>query len=113
MEIPILAKYMFGGNNGPQFFATAGPSFGFGLNGKIKATGEDDEDLDFDENMITKLDISLSIGAGAQFAVGPGELFVDARYLLGLNSLDDSEDPEDSKNRGIGISAGFLFPIGE
>ncbi|MFT5165834.1 MAG: opacity protein-like surface antigen [Saprospiraceae bacterium] len=119
LEIPILAKVMFGAEGGPKFFATVGPSFGFGLSGEVesKATfgGETEsatEDIDFDDDMITKLDISLSIGAGAQFAAGPGNLFVDVRYLLGLNTTDDSGDDADVKNRGIGIAVGYLFPIG-
>jgi outer membrane protein with beta-barrel domain len=119
LEIPILAKIMFGAEEGPKFFATVGPSFGFGLGGEIESkvtfggeTETDTEDIDFEEDMITKLDIGVSVGAGAQFPVGPGNLFVDVRYLLGLNSTDDSEDNSDVKNRGIGISAGFLFPIG-
>jgi outer membrane protein with beta-barrel domain len=111
LEIPILVKVMFGAEDGPQFFATVGPSFGFGLNGKVKS-GDDEEDIDFDEDMITKLDIGASIGAGAQFAAGPGKLFVDVRYLLGLNSTDDSEADLKIMHRGIGIAAGFLFPLG-
>lgn len=110
LEIPILAKVMFGGEGGAQFFATVGPSFGFGLGGKVK-TGGQETDINFGDDMLKKLDISASIGAGAQFAAGPGNLFVEARYLLGLSSLDDSSQEADVKNRGFGISAGLLFPL--
>ena len=39
-----------------------------------------------------------------------GNLFIDARFLLGLTNINDANDT--IKNRGIGISAGYLFPIG-
>lgn len=108
-EIPILLKIMFGDSEGTQFFASVGPSFGFGLGGKAKSGGEE-EDIDFEESGLSKLDIGASVGAGVQLPAGPGNLFIDVRYLLGLTTLDDEGD-FDMKNRGIGIAAGFLFPI--
>ncbi|MEO0875247.1 MAG: PorT family protein, partial [Bacteroidota bacterium] len=65
---------------------------------------------------ISSFDFGLAVGAGVQLEVGPGQIFFDVRYLLGLANLDDSE-PEDEQidvfNRGIGASVGFLFPIGQ
>lgn len=112
LEIPVLLKLKFGQEGGPKFFGTVGPSFGFGLNGKLKSDAGD-EDIDFDDDEIKKLDISASIGAGAEFAAGPGNLFIDVRYLLGLSTTDDSEFDADIKNRGIGIGVGYLIPIGQ
>jgi len=109
-EVPLLVKAMFGDSEGLQFFATAGPSLGFGINGKVTADGES-EDIDFDDGL-KRLDIGLSIGAGVQLPAGPGTFTGDLRYLLGLTSLDDTDDDVDVKNRGIGLSVGYLFPIG-
>ena len=117
LEIPVLGKFFL--TDGPtQIFVTAGPSFGFGLGGKaIRESGGDTEevDIDFEEDELSVLDLSLSIGAGAQAEVGPGKVFVDIRYLMGLTNVDDAPENEqiDIFNRGIGIAAGFLFPIGQ
>lgn len=114
-EIPILAKVYL--TEGPtQVFVNVGPSIGFGLGGKtVTKAGdeEEEEDIDFSDDELTSLDLSLAVGAGVQFDAGPGKLFIDVRYLLGLTSLDDSEEPIDVLNRGIGASVGFLFPIGQ
>jgi hypothetical protein len=111
LELPVLAKAIIPVGNGPEFFITAGPSVGYGINGKVKYNGEE-EDIDFDEDNIRRFDFSVSFGAGAQFPVSTGKVFIDARYLLGLSPLSDYEDPADVKNRGYAIAAGFLFPIG-
>ncbi len=117
-EIPLLLKLKFGAEDGPRFFATVGPSFGFGLGGKWETettvngeTEKDDGDIDFEDDKIKKLDLGASIGAGAEFAAGPGNFFVDVRYLLGLTTTDDSDFDQDVKHRGIGISVGYLIPI--
>ena len=118
LEIPILARITL--TEGPtQIFINAGPSIGLGLSGTVKAEAggqEEEDDIDFDEDGISSLDLGLAVCAGVQLEVGPGQLFFDLRYLLGLASLDDSE-PEDEQidifNRGIGASVGFLFPIGQ
>ncbi|MEL6658440.1 MAG: porin family protein [Bacteroidota bacterium] len=118
LEIPILARINV--TDGPtQIFINAGPSIGFGLSGTISSEsgGEESEvDIDFDEDGISSFDFGLAVGAGVQLEVGPGQIFFDVRYLLGLANLDDSE-PEDEQidvfNRGIGASVGFLFPIGQ
>jgi hypothetical protein len=117
LEVPVLAKVSFI-NEPVQVYVTAGPSFGYGLNGKTVAksdTEEDEEDIDFDENELARFELSASFGAGVQIPAGPGKFFVDGRYLLGLTNVDASEpegDRTDIFNRGLGISVGVLFPIG-
>lgn len=117
LELPILAKVYL--TDGPtQIFVIAGPSFGYGLDGKstFEFEGEEEEmDIDFEDDNLTRLDISAAFGVGIQAPVGPGEAFIDGRYLLGLNTLDNTEEKDDRvdiMNRGIVVSVGFLFPIG-
>ena len=118
LEIPLLAKISLT-DSPTKVYVTAGPSIGFGLGGKVVTSVgdmEEEVDVDFEEDELNSFDLSLAFGAGVQFEVGPGQLFVDARYLLGLGGLDDSEpeaDQIDIFNRGIGASVGFLFPIGQ
>ena len=117
LEIPILAKISLT-DSPTKVYVTAGPSFGLGLNGTAKSESggmEEEEDIDFEEDELSSLDISAAVGAGVQLPIGPVDFFIDARYLLGLNTIDDSEpeaDQVDFKNRGIGLSVGVLFPLG-
>lgn len=114
LEVPLLAKYMFGDTEATQFYLIGGPSIGIGLNVNIiteEGEEESEETVSFEDQMLNRLDIALSFGGGVQFPLGPGELFVDARYLFGLTSVDDSNTGTDFTNQGIGLSAGFLYTI--
>ena len=111
IEIPILAKFKFETDQGPILYGTLGPSFGFGIDGKIAVKGvEEEEAIDFQEDMLTRIDVGFSFGVGAQFQIGPGSLFVDARYLLGLTSINEG-DSSDIKNIGYGAAVGYLFTL--
>lgn len=111
IEVPIMAKFMFFAQEGGQVYGLFGPSLGFGLNGKF-GLNDSDETFTFEEVNFSKIDLSLTIGAGVQIPTGPGKLFLDVRYLLGLNTIDNEEPKLDIKNRGLGIGLGFLFPLG-
>lgn len=145
LEIPVLGKVKFGPEN-LKIFVLAGPSFGFGLGGEAKVDyssravladgtvlfedsgketlkvkfvkdGYDESDLDEDELGLSKTNLNLHLGAGVSFALGPVNLFVDGRYILGLSDhIPDYKDaPKDDQYEGksnrIGISAGVMFPL--
>ncbi|NBC08282.1 MAG: outer membrane beta-barrel protein [Bacteroidetes bacterium] len=117
LEIPVLAKYAFGGET-LQGFVNGGPSIGYGLSGKSKAKSngvEEEEDLDFKEDGVKRTDFSFVFGGGLSIKAGPATVFLDIRYLLGLTNIDDSGDDDSPKqrNRGLGFGLGVLFPIGE
>jgi opacity protein-like surface antigen len=119
LEVPVLAKV------GKSFGTTrvdllAGPSFGYAMNGKVKSkftiggnTEEGEEDIDFEEDEISRFDLGLQVGAAVTFNLGSANLFIDGRYALGFSNLNDSPDDEESNayNRGIVLSAGVLFPL--
>lgn len=120
LEVPVALKVgrSFGGMRADLL---AGPSFGYGLNGKSKdsytfngVTEKDESDIDFKEDEIKRIDLGLQIGATVSFGFGENtRLFVDGRYLFGFTNIVDSGDSEDPKvyNRGIALSAGLLFPL--
>ena len=145
LEIPVLAKVKFGPEN-LKFFVLAGPSVGFGMGGEVKLKysdravaadgtvvydesgsetidvkfvkdGYDEDDLDEDEFGVSKTNLNLHLGLGLSFAVGPVNLFVDGRYILGLSDHfpdykdADNDDKYTGKSNRIGISAGVLFPL--
>ena len=121
LEIPVLAKYMFGDEGSTRFYVSGGPSFGIGLNTRVKTSfGDGDEDsaeASFDEAGLSVFDFSLSLGGGIHLPLGPGTLLFDARYLFGLSSITDGDlpgaDDLDVQNRGISVSAGYLFTLGK
>jgi serine/threonine-protein kinase len=51
------------------------------------------------------MDFGLIFGAGVEF----GKITVDARYNLGLTTIDDSEEEADVKNSVISIMVGYSF----
>ncbi|MCP3932770.1 MAG: PorT family protein [Bacteroidetes bacterium] len=111
-EVPILAKLSFGPEL-IQGFVQGGPSFGFAMSGTTETDGEK-EDIDFDEDGFKRGEVSFIIGGGVGFNIGPGQLFVDARYLLGFSDIYDADADEGSvKNRGIGVGVGFIVNIGK
>lgn len=121
LEIPILVKVKFGPKEGINFFANAGPSFGYGQNGKTKQkysygsyTETEEDEISWSDDFYNRTDISFAFGAGASYPVGPVNIFLEARYLLGLNHViqqDDGYDAWDFKNTGIGISIGALIAL--
>lgn len=110
-----MAKYAFGSEK-ISGFVQAGPSFGYGLNGKTKGENngnKEEEDIEFGEDGLKRFDFSLAFGAGIGFPVSSGQLFIDLRYLLGLANISKSSDPDAGtlKNRGLNFGVGFLVPI--
>ncbi len=120
LEVPLLLKAGVGFGIG-RFDVLLGPSFGYGLNGKYKITttvsGIEDtveEDLDFEEDEISRTDLGAQVGASLGLNLGSTtRFFVDGRYLLGFSNLDKhehvgGEDPS-VKNRGVALTAGLIF----
>lgn len=114
LEVPIMLQYVFGEEDGFFGFAQAGPSVGYAMSGKSKS-GDDEEDFDFDEAQYERLEFGAQFGIGIGTQAGPGQIYLDARYLLGLTNLNGDEDFDDIDvtNNGIGISVGYRVPIGQ
>lgn len=121
LDIPVLAKYSFGGESAKGYLL-AGPNFSYAFSGKTKIesttpVGSDssEEDLNFDDAAYNRTDLGLNLGIGAQFGLSDNmRLFADARYNLGLTNLNTDEDTKDDlkvKNRGIGINVGVLYGL--
>ncbi len=143
LEIPLLAKAKFGSET-LQFHLLAGPSFGFGLNGKYMddrtfvtslangtvigeestkvdlaakflKEGYQSTELDSDEFAVSPTNFNLHFGAGIGVNLGGPLLFLDARYILGLNDLRPEAEGETKdyvyKSKRIGVSVGVMFPL--
>ena len=96
--VPVMAKYFVLDGLSIE----AGPQLGFLLSAEQEDNGETDDLKD-----ITKsTDIGFAIGASYKFENG---LNLGARYYLGSDVNDISEDPEEFKNRVFQISIGYFF----
>ena len=121
-EIPISLRLGMGNNSGDGigFYVLAGPYVGIALNSKYKneltvagvtTTSERTVDYTNDSNQEKRIDWGANIGAGLSF----GNIFLDARYNLGINNLLDNNASNSNnnapyrRNRGIGFSLGFRF----
>lgn len=113
LELPILGKYMFGTEK-IQANILAGPSFGYALNGKV-VEGDESEKIDLSDEDVSynRFDFAAQFGAGVSVNAGPGKVFLDARYYLGLSNLNSDKDYDlKINNRGIGINIGYLYTLG-
>ena len=73
------------------------------------------EKIDFDDIMYNRFEFSASIGAGAGFVVGPGQIVLDARFVPGLSNLNGDSDTNSSDkimNTGFQVGVGYMVPIG-
>ncbi len=106
LEIPVLLKVNFptGGNAGPNIFV--GPAIAFNLSSTYTFEYDGEED-DGDLEDVTPVDFGIVVGGGINF----GNINIDARYNIGLSSIDDSGagDPADLKNSVISIMLGFAL----
>ncbi len=116
LEIPILAKVSIPMEGKVKPVLLIGPSLGILLSAKDKIEMEAagvsaSAEVDIKE-IIKPIDFGLVFGGGVDVAeLGPGNLTVDARYTLGLTSIDDSGLDLSMKNGVISVMAGYSFPL--
>jgi hypothetical protein len=115
IEIPILLRTGFPGRRFlPSFFV--GPYVGVLLDCSLAPDGEDSRSCD--EGEATQrfspraTDYGITMGAALDMALGESTVFVDARYSLGLLSLQSGSDPFDARHTGFSLSGGFAVPLG-
>lgn len=117
LNIPVLAKYYIA----DKFAVLAGPQFGILMSAKEDydvsetysgITDSYSESVDV-KNFYKSLSLSFNLGASYSFT---DNLFVDARYNLGLSSITKNYTDEfgdsyssDIKNNVIQLSVGYKF----
>lgn len=119
LEVPILFNFKPTAN----LFIGAGPSFGYGISGKLKGSFsyEDEteeisesfsidafEDSEEDGAGFKRFDLGITAAAGYQFTE---KLSIQASYIHGLSNIaDDSEFSENEyKNRSFTLGLGYRF----
>jgi len=106
LQIPVLVKYYFPlpGPVSPNMYA--GPYVGFHLDSSY----DGDEDFADDwEDSVRDTDYGLVLGLGTEINILLNTIHIDARYILGLESIFEEPLDNDEKHRVISVSLGFAF----
>lgn len=115
VEIPVLLRAGFPGERFlPSFFI--GPYAGFLLGCELTpesgGTRECRDETAAERFSPRATDFGLVAGAGLDLALGQNTVFVDARYTVGLLSIEGGDTPLDARHNGLAVSAGFAVPLG-
>jgi hypothetical protein len=130
LEIPLYLKLTYGSEK-IKFNPIIGVLTGYAINGRLyesvsykpginyimMAQPVVDEELDFKENDVSRLNVELNIGAGISIIRPNGKYFFDIRYQHGLNNLstEESSDPDENYSinlRTFSFSVGYLLALG-
>ncbi len=114
VEVPILLRAGFPGSRLlGSFFAGPYVSFLAGcevtVGGTTTSCDDDAATQRFDPRTT---DFGLVAGAGLDVAIGRSTLFIDARYILGVNSIQAGGNAFDARHNGVAITGGFAVPLG-
>jgi len=132
IDVPVLARVDLG-TKVVGVYVIAGPSVGYGLDGKfigknVQLGGESPEEGDFEQDIEwikeynddgvkdNRWDISGVAGVGLNVDLNVVKLVIDARYSMDFNdrcSYETTPDPEPDKiyNRGAAFTAGIAIPL--
>ena len=105
IEFPILLVAQTPASDAVTLSAFAGPTLGFNVKSEVEVTylgisgTADIED-------VAGFEFGLAFGAGASFDMGAWSIVLDARYAMGMTTIDDSSDNADVKNQEWIVMAG-------
>lgn len=114
INVPIMGKYYvaegFSLEAGPQFGFRAKAEQEFEVSGSVGGVDFSDEGTEDISDSIAGFDLGAAVGAGYELNSG---LFFQARYIIGLSNVDDSDEgglfEDDLTNSNLQFSVGFKF----
>lgn len=107
IEVPVLIKFFLPVAGSFRLHLFAGPSLGFKLRARVKATFGGETEVETLDN-VKNTDFSLAAGVGLGHPLGRGRLTLDVRYTAGMSSLSKGTG-DDIKNGALGLFAGYSF----
>lgn len=126
LEVPLNVVFKFGANDGPNFFAGAGPYLAVGIAGKNKTEGKflgtffsNESDIVWSDDDPTTLNYEEGAGFGIMKRFDYGlngtagidlkKAVISVNYGLGLAKLQSGSDNEDenNKHRVLSFTIGF------
>lgn len=108
---PFVLLYLGDAQFGTAPFLQVGPDIGFSMSNLSRT---DTDPATFSENEDwAGLNFGLNFGGGVSFRAGMGKLVLDARYNLGLTSMNDAPAPFDADvvTNGIQFLVGYDFSV--
>ena len=139
LELPVMAKVTFG-NERLKVYLNAGPSFGYALGGRYIIEGEgvypfsrsgpirfarkplavpsNDPVSYYEPKYHRAFEVAAQFGGGVGIQAGPGVVQFDARYGMGITSLNrESNEPTrrqtaDGRSRTFALTLGYAVPLG-
>jgi len=114
IEVPLLLRAGFPGRRLLASFFV-GPYIGFLTSCEVTAGGTTtacDDAAATQRFSARTTDFGVVAGAGLDVALGESTIFVDARYSLGLLSIQAGSDPFDAHHDGLAVTGGFAVPLG-
>ncbi len=118
IEIPLLLKLNLT-DGAVQPYLIAGPAVSYAADGRnrTRATGIfSTQPIDIDLNYgsaLNRWDVSGVVGAGLAMEAGRGKLFGEVRYEQGFTrQVQVPVLNLNIRNRGVAVSLGYSFPIG-
>ncbi|GAB3987177.1 hypothetical protein GCM10028807_06430 [Spirosoma daeguense] len=118
LELPLLAKINM--SDGPiQPYFLIGPAVSYAMDGRIRTRGSalfTTKPYDIDVNYggtLSRWDVSAVGGLGLAVDAGPGKFFIEGRYTHGFTrQIQVPVVNINVRNRGVGVSLGYSFTIG-
>ncbi len=111
-SVPLLLKVL---SKGRHLYAIGGLDVGFPLSTNAEFVGNHDDKRDISAHL-SDVNIVMHFGAGWRFQVGKPTLFLEARYLQGLNNIVPIEKPEYNffprvRTTDVQLLFGIEFPL--
>lgn len=115
IDVPVLLRTGYPGERFlPSFFF--GPYAGFLLNCELQPAGGGSRSCDAGDApprfSPRSTDFGLVLGGALDMALGESTVFLDARFTIGLLSVESGDNAFDARHSGIAITGGFAVPIG-
>lgn len=108
VEIPMLFKINVPMAGAVRPFLVVGPEVAFKVSAKFEDTVNGKTEKG-DAEEVKGTDLGMIIGGGIGFPMMDRMAMLEARYDLGLTTIDDSPAKDDVKNNAISIMLGITF----
>jgi hypothetical protein len=106
LEIVPLAKYNIPVSPIIKIFIVAGPQLGIKLSANLHQNANS-TDTDISQ-YVSGTDFDIVFGTGVSFKLGPGNLFTDLRYNIGLSNINKTSPPSNT-NQVFSLGVGYAF----
>ena len=121
IEVPLLLKLNLASRDSPvQPYIIVGPAVSYAADSRVSARGDGlfrTQPLNINlplGGVINRWDVSGVGGLGLAFNAGAGQFMLEGRYVHGLTrQIEVPVVQLPVRNRGVSMSLGYSFPIGQ